>query len=184
MLVVPDPPLGSDGIALRRPQSADVRWITEACNDPEIARFIVGMPSPYTEADARSFLDRVETTWAAGTKAAFAIVADGDGLGMIELHLSPNDPALAGVGYWLGRKARGRGAATAAVKLLARWAFEGLGISRLHLTTAPDNRASQRVAERAGFTREGLLRAWVPTAEGRRDSVMFSLLPDDLADTS
>jgi hypothetical protein len=42
-----------------------------------------------------------------------------------------------------------------------------------------DARASQRVAERAGFTREGLLRAWMPTAEGRRDSVMFSLLPDD-----
>ncbi len=42
---------------------------------------------------------------------------------------------------------------------------------------APENPASQRVAERAGFTREGLLRAWLPTAEGRRDSVLFSLLP-------
>jgi RimJ/RimL family protein N-acetyltransferase len=45
--------------------------------------------------------------------------------------------------------------------------------------TAPENAASQRVAERAGFTREGLLQAWLPTSAGRRDSVMYSLLSDD-----
>lgn len=69
--------------------------------------------------------------------------------------------------------------ATTAVRLVSGWAFEKLGINRLNLITAPENLASQRVAERAGFTREGLLRAWMPTSDGRRDSVMFSLLPDD-----
>lgn len=55
-----------------------------------------------------------------------------------------------------------------------------LGVGRLSLITDPENLASQRVAERAGFRREGLLRAWHPTRSGRRDSVMFSLIPDDL----
>jgi RimJ/RimL family protein N-acetyltransferase len=56
-----------------------------------------------------------------------------------------------------------------------------LGVQRLELTTAPENVASQRVAERAGFSREGVLRGLVATKEnGRRDSVMFSLLPADL----
>jgi len=59
---------------------------------------------------------------------------------------------------------------------VARWAFGELGIERLNLETTPDNLPSQRVAERAGFTREVVLRAWLPTADGRRDSVMFSLL--------
>jgi RimJ/RimL family protein N-acetyltransferase len=63
--------------------------------------------------------------------------------------------------------------------LCPRWAFTVVGIDRLSLQTAPENVASQRVAERAGFTREGLLRAWMPTPGGRRHSVMFSLLAID-----
>ena len=67
------------------------------------------------------------------------------------------------------------------MQLIARWAFNELGVQRLELTTAPENVASQRVAERAGFTREGVLRGLVATkSNGRRDSVMFSLLPADL----
>jgi RimJ/RimL family protein N-acetyltransferase len=65
------------------------------------------------------------------------------------------------------------------VRLLAGWAFRELRIDRLQLTTHPDNTASQRVAERAGFTREGVLRAYHPTSDGPRDAVMFSLLPGD-----
>ena len=72
-----------------------------------------------------------------------------------------------------------RAAATIAVRLVSRWAFTVVGVDRLSLQTAPENVASQRVAERAGFTREGLLRAWMPTPDGRRHSVMFSLLATD-----
>jgi RimJ/RimL family protein N-acetyltransferase len=75
---------------------------------------------------------------------------------------------------------RGHGAATRAVRLLARWAFDDLGIARLELTCGPDNTASQRVAERCGFTREGVLRSHMPFKGGRRDTVMFSLLPGEL----
>ena len=66
--------------------------------------------------------------------------------------------------------------------LVAHWAFDELGVYRLELTTAPDTVASQRVAERAGFTREGMLRGWMATPSGRRDSVMFSHLASDLAE--
>jgi RimJ/RimL family protein N-acetyltransferase len=110
--------------------------------------------------------------------------ADVRPLGLVELHVAAHDPGLASVSYWLRAEARGRGAATLAVQLVARWAFDDLGIQRLQLTTAPGNAASQRVAERAGFIREGLLRRWMPTSNGRRDRVMFSLLPADLADES
>ena len=84
------------------------------------------------------------------------------------------------VGYWLVPAARGRGVATHAVRLIGRWAFEDLELARLELTCAPDNHASQQVAARCGFTREGLLRSHVPFKGGRRDSVMFSLLPGEM----
>jgi RimJ/RimL family protein N-acetyltransferase len=117
-----------------------------------------------------------------GTAAAFVIgqVPGGDGLGTVALHFNAVDPALAEVGYWLRREARGYGAATVAVRLVSGWAFRDLSIERLNLKTAVENVASQRVAERAGFTREGLLRAWNRTVDGRHDIVMFSLLPQDL----
>jgi RimJ/RimL family protein N-acetyltransferase len=140
---------------------------------------VPAIPYPYSEADARAFAAHAARGWAEGRVAVFVIAQTpgGQGLGMISLRLFTGDPGLAEVGYWLRREARGLGAATTAVRLVASWAFGELGIARLNLETAPENLASQRVAERAGFTREGLLRAWMPTADGRRDSVMFSLLP-------
>jgi RimJ/RimL family protein N-acetyltransferase len=169
-VVAPDPPLAADGIALRVTNDGDAAWITNAWNDPDIARFIVGMPSPFTQR------------WASGgdVELVIAEAASGAPLGLVSLRVAERDPGLAAVGYWLRAEARGRGAATVAVQLIARWAFGSLGVQRLELTTAPDNLASQRVAERVGFTREGVLRGLAATENGRRDNVMFSLLPADL----
>jgi len=178
-LAFPDPPLAEGGVVLRRMEDDDIGWITVACGDRELSRYVPAIPYPYLEADARAFAEHAARGWMEGGQAVFVIAqAPGrQGLGMISLHLFATDPGLAEVGYWLRREARGHGAATTAVRLVAGWAFGELGIRRLNLQTAPENLASQRVAERAGFTREGLLRAWLPTANGRRDSVMFSLLP-------
>ena len=178
-LAFPDPPLAAAGIVLRHLNCGDIPWITAACSDGELSHYIPVIPYPYSQADARFFLDHAAQSWATGTGATYVIadVASNVGLGTIGLHLDPQDAGLAEVGYWLCRAARGQGAATAAVRLVSAWAFEKLGIQRLNLVTAPENAPSQRVAERAGFMREGLLRAWSPTPAGRRDSVMFSLLP-------
>lgn len=180
-LAFPDPLLSAAGIVLRRLVPDDIAWITAACGDRELSRYIPAMPYPYSQSDARAFAEQAARGWAEASSATFviALLPGGQGLGMIGLHFFSVDPGLAEVGYWLRREARGHGAATTAVPLVARWAFGELGIKRLNLQTALENEASQRVAERAGFTREGLLRAWMPTATGRRDSVMFSLLPDD-----
>jgi RimJ/RimL family protein N-acetyltransferase len=166
---------------LRRPADDDIPWITAACSDRELSRYVPRIPYPYSQSDARAFVQRAVRAWGEGTGATF-VIADaptGVGSGTIGLHLFPDDTELAEVGYWLRREARGRGAATTAVRLVSDWAFTELGIQRMNLMTAPENMASQRVAERAGFTREGLLRAWMPTSSGRRDGVMFSLLAAD-----
>jgi RimJ/RimL family protein N-acetyltransferase len=84
-------------------------------------------------------------------------------------------------GYWIARESRGRGVATEALTALCRWAVETLGVKRLELLTDLDNQGSQRVAEKAGFQREGILRSSLENRDGtRRDSVIFSLLPAEL----
>jgi len=69
-----------------------------------------------------------------------------------------------------------------AVRLLAAWAFDDLHLARLQLTTDPENRASQRVAERCGFRREGHLRSHMLVLHTgqRRDSFVYGLLPGEL----
>ena len=63
---------------------------------------------------------------------------------------------------------------------MAGWAFSTLGVARLELTCGPDNEASQRVALRCGFVREGVLRSHMPFKGTRRDTIVFSLLPGEL----
>ena len=77
---------------------------------------------------------------------------------------------------------RGRGLTTRALKLISSWALDRAGAERLQLRADVLNLASQRVAERAGFKREGTLRASGFNArENRRvDYAVFSLLPEEV----
>ncbi|HEY8217748.1 MAG TPA: GNAT family protein, partial [Acidimicrobiia bacterium] len=88
--------------------------------------------------------------------------------------------AVAEIGYWVAKEARGHGVATRIVRLTSRWAVCDLGVQRLELMTHVENVASQRVAEATGFVREGVLRSYVTLGCGISDVVMFSLLPGDL----
>jgi RimJ/RimL family protein N-acetyltransferase len=142
------------------------RWLTIRARriTPEVARADLVRPS--------------EAGWRDGTMAHFAILGAGDRLlGTISLRLYRHESAE--VGYDLLPDGRGRGIATRAVRLVARWAFDELGVERLELRTHPGNRASQRVAERAGFTREGVERSSRRLYSERHDCFVYSLLPGD-----
>jgi RimJ/RimL family protein N-acetyltransferase len=178
----PDPPLAGDAVRLRPWNEADVSTVVRAFADPVMRRFS-WRTTAYTEAEARHDLAEREAARLCGEALHLAVVEPHDRtgpLGSVSLHEVRRDQGRAAVGYWLVPAARGRGAATQAIRLLARWAFAELGLARLELTCGPDNEASQRVAERCGFVREGLLRSHVPFQGSRRDSVVYGLLPDDL----
>lgn len=83
-------------------------------------------------------------------------------------------------GYWVAAAARGTGAATRAVRLVSRWAFETLELVRLQILAPTKNPASRCVAERAGFRNEGVLRAYRNISGEQTDLVMYSLLASDL----
>jgi [ribosomal protein S5]-alanine N-acetyltransferase len=81
--------------------------------------------------------------------------------------------------YWLDRQVRGRGIAVEALSLVTVWAFRDYGVVRVQPVTRLDNKRSQRVAERCGFSREGVLRAWEPFKGEQPDVVMWSRLVND-----
>jgi RimJ/RimL family protein N-acetyltransferase len=172
-----------DGDLVLRPWSdEDVPGLVEACNDPEIARWIPVIPSPYTEDDARAFIGGTSRSNPAYAVPAhsFAVTVRGSLAGAIGM--SVNSMNYRGrIGYWVAAPARGRGICTRALRVLSRWALDEHELQRLELITDPENHSSQRVAEKVGFQREGVLRAHLRHPDGRiRDSVMFSLLPGEL----
>jgi RimJ/RimL family protein N-acetyltransferase len=178
-LSAPLEPTLSDGIISLRPfTEADVPAITAACQDPDIPRRTL-VPSPYSEDDARAWVRSMHRGRERGDLWNFAIAdtESGELLGSIGIRLVD---ANGQIGYWVKREARGRGVATRALRLVSRWGLETLGLARLQLLTEPDNVASQRVAERAGFTREALLRSYMELKGRRADAFMYALLPADL----
>jgi RimJ/RimL family protein N-acetyltransferase len=179
-LFVPEPPLRSDRVALRALREDDVAWVAAASRDPLIPRF-TRVPAHNSEDQVRAFL-LVQSTLRKANRELHLLATEPDGapVGMLGLHHVDLVDRLAHVGYWTAREARGRGLTTAAVRLLAAWAFSVLGIERLELRADVDNPASQRVAERVGFQREGVLRGaeWRP--DGRRSQVVYGLLVGEL----
>jgi RimJ/RimL family protein N-acetyltransferase len=166
-------------VILRPWRLEDVPAVTAACQDAEIARWLALVPQPYGEADARFYIEQCLAS--ADDRRPFAIddASTGDLAGAIDLRISHLKTGH--VGYWVAPQARGRGVAADALVTLSRWAFDSLGLGRMELVTDPENVPSQRAAEKAGFQREGVLRAMLPErGGGRRDGVMFSLLPGEL----
>ena len=161
----------SDGeIGVRAILPGDVPAIVAACADPEIPRW-TSVPSPYTREDAERFLAIAATEAATGDGIALAICdATRDRLiGTIGLMEVDRPRGYAEIGYWTAASARGRGAATRAVELVRDWAGAELGLVEIEILTHGDNRPSQRVAERAGFTDTGAVRAVARMPPGRRD---------------
>jgi RimJ/RimL family protein N-acetyltransferase len=177
-LVLPGEPLVDGQTALRPWRDSDIGALVAACQDTEIARW-TRVPTPYGETDARAFLLQRYDAIHAGTLAPFAIVAAADDqilLGSVALMRPAWEHARAEVGYWLAGEARGHGHATRAVRLICAWGRTSLGLERIELLAATGNAASQRVAERAGFTREAVLRSYMRAKTGRQDMVAFGLV--------
>jgi RimJ/RimL family protein N-acetyltransferase len=175
----PDPPLEQDGLRLRPWSLDDLDDVVRCCNDEQVRRFLPPIPIPYTPLDAEEFISGADEALERDSMTMVAGDAESGALrGAVGVRMV--DPGVVQFGYWVDPDARGRGVATTTLHMVSRWALRELEPFRLQLFTDVDNEISMRVAERAGFVREGTLRNWYNLRGERRDAVMFSLLPRDL----
>ena len=149
----------ADGFYLSPIVRADKDAYLEHFADPEIARNLLAIPFPYTEADADWWLDHCEqsvgcpvTNFALRAPSGYLIGA----IGVVGA-LSPNAHS-AEFGYWLAQSYRGHGLMPRVIRTFSDYAFQQLRIHRLFATPFSSNLASHRALEKAGFQREGLLR--------------------------
>lgn len=180
-IVLPEEPLG-DGSTLLRPWGEpDVSRLVALCHDEAIVRW-TRVPTAYGVASARAWVAESRALVSEGISAPFAIVSgvNGELLGSISLMRFTWEERRGEVGYLLGREARGHGHATRAVRTICAWGFAALGLERIELYAATGNISSQRVAERAGFTREAVLRSFHRQRGATLDMVAYGLLPGEL----
>jgi len=173
----------TDGVVtLRRWVPEDAPDIARACDDPVTAHWLP-VPSPYTLADGQGYVERfTRPGWADGRTADVAVTdaATGELLGAVGIKLLHRDQGVGEVGYWTAPWARGRGVASRAAELIARWGLDELGLSRVELLADVENTASVRAAEKAGFMREGVLRSARRDRHGTpRDMAVFSRVASD-----
>ena len=155
----------------RRPHRADRRRHDAALH---------ARPEPPPEGFAQSWYERYEQGRETRSKEAFAIVGD-DGA-FLGLALAPSiddEAAEAELGYIVAAHARGRGVASEALRQLTAWAFDARGVQRAYLLIDVDNAASSKVAERAGYRLEGVMRSAYVKQGRRGDTQLWSRLPDD-----
>jgi RimJ/RimL family protein N-acetyltransferase len=181
---LPDLPDGSltDGVVTLRPlgrRDADDLYALHSLAE-SVATSVPPVPPQRSEISRRCA--EAAGLWLAGERAGLTIrdAATGRFAGDISLFYGDRHLLQGMLGYGLLPAWRGRGFATRAVRLLAGWALTRAGLARVIAGTAPANVASQRVLERAGFTREAYQRALLPGPEGTRiDNIQYALLPTD-----
>ena len=143
--------------ALRPWEVTDAESITPLLGDRDVwINLSDRVPHPYTMEHARQFIDHVRSKSPAEN---LAIDVDGKAVGSIGLFLGEGiNRVSAELGYWLGKPYWGRGIMTDAIKAMTKYTFEHFDITRLFALAFSRNSGSIRALEKAGFTREGLLR--------------------------
>lgn len=137
-------------LRLRRLVEDDVPALVKGANDWDVAQYTALIPHPYTEQDAREFLEGAWLDRNANTRHVFAIERriEGDLIGCIEVNMGEGGDTF---GYWLARAHWGHGYGTEAALAAVRFAFQNAGKEELCAAVHPGNPASARVLEKAGF---------------------------------
>jgi RimJ/RimL family protein N-acetyltransferase len=171
-LSFPEEGVRFDNLVLRVPGPKDLQGLAAAFTDGELNE--ADNISPFGRDELAERLSHSPTL----VRLVVADVETDDIFGGGTLHHLDPKRSVVEIGYWLYPRARGRGIATRVARALAEHAFT-LGIQRVAAYVEVDNVPSERVLERAGFTREGIIRS-LPKSEGRRvDKTIFSLLPGE-----
>ena len=143
----------------------------------EVGRWMGWFHPGYSLDEAQDWIRSQQELTRQGLAYEFAIRDDaGRYLGGCGVNQVNKANRFANLGYWVRTSAMGRGVAPAAARLVAAEVFRGTDLMRLEIVCAVGNVRSQRVAERVGAMREGVLRRRLTILGGSSDAVMYSLV--------
>jgi ribosomal-protein-serine acetyltransferase len=180
MLAIPESLSGGGRISLVPVEASQTNGLYEAIVESrdEIAPWMEWMHPEYSIADTEQWVAHCQKAWEVDSMFAFTIFENltGQTLGGCSIL---NRPVHRNgmIGYWIRTSRAKQGFATEATGLLAQFGFAQLGLIRIEIIAASGNTASQRVAEKVGALREGLLRNRLCIRGKALDAYVFSLIP-------
>lgn len=167
-------------VGIRRFRPEDRRALFESVRESveEICAWMVWCRPDYSEKDSAEFIAGCAGDWKEGARYSFVIFDQHDGtlLGSVGLSGIHKTHRVAGLGYWVRTGRTGKGIASAAVRLAARFAFEQLGLQRVELVVPTENQASLRVAEKAGARLEGVMKDRIMLRGKSQNAAMYALV--------
>lgn len=173
-------------LLMRPPRSGDGAAVHEAIVEslPELRRFLASLPwvaEEQTRESAEVFCRNAESNFLARRDLPFLLLGRESGrlVGACGLHRTNWEVPKTEVGYWVRASESGKGYVTEAVNGLVAFALDAIGAERIEIITDAENLASRRVAERCGFTLEGILRRERRAPQGSlRDTCVYARLAD------
>jgi len=176
--------LVSGPVVLRPYCLDDVESLYKAVRESvdEVSSWMPWCHADYAIEESRTWVESRAKAWEEGAAYDFTITDARDGCFLGGCGLNHVDPANgnANLGYWVRTGRTRQEVATTATRLLAGFGFSELGLNRIEILAATRSGASQRVAEKAGATREGVLRNRLVVREEVHDAVIFSFVPKDI----
>ncbi len=170
----------SERLVVRPVEETDLQGLMLVNGNDEATRFL-----PYESwrslTDARAWFERMRAMGARGESIQYVLIdkASNLAIGTCLLFRYEESSARAELGYVLGRAYWSRGIMSEALVAVLHCAFGAYGLRRLEAEVDPLNRASSRLLEGLGFTREGQLRKrWVDKGAAH-DTIMYGLLNDE-----
>jgi ribosomal-protein-serine acetyltransferase len=171
-------------VRLKPYRPGDATRLYEAVRESigELSKWMHWCHQDYSIEESWAWLEARADAWKKGTDYDFSITGSRDGqyLGGCGLNRVDTINRVASLGYWVRSSRTGEGIATAATRLLARFGFDELKLNTIEIMAATGNKASQRVAGKAGAIREGVLGKRLVVRDSVHDVVIFSLFRDDL----
>ena len=170
-------PLETERLLLRAYARDDEAEIARLLNDTEMARFLMVIPHPFVEFDARQLVKAAWRRLTGGRGFDLLItVKDGGDRPVGSIGVGLHDEGARGeLGFWIGRDYWGRGYAGEAARRMIDFATETLGVARITGTVAADNDASLAVLARLGFVETGRGETRVPSTGEMREVIFFEL---------
>jgi ribosomal-protein-serine acetyltransferase len=172
----------TDGFVTLRPHKlSDLDEIYSAVREslPELLLWMPWCHADYSIEETRKFILERPKDWDQGISYDFAIVDSRNGayLGGCGINRIDTANRFANLGYWVRSSQVKQGVATRAILLMSQFGFRELKLNRIEILIAIENKASQRVAEKSGAEREGVLRNRLLLQGKVHHAVLFSLIP-------
>lgn len=143
-------------IELRYPEVEDAEEFFRILNDGKFDFYYATIPESVEEE--RDWIKRRAYKRENNLEYNYAIIYEDRVVGGCEIRIDPQNPHIGELGYFIDRRFFNKGIATEVIRILEKIAFDELRLVRLEIRMDPQNYASERVAQKNHFVKEGMLK--------------------------